>query len=76
MNEASATLLAEIADAYALRWSAQRPPPDKGRPASRAELRRTIEANEVFLCLTEFLPDHPRGGIPEWPEAPGRGTRR
>ncbi len=65
MNEVSAIPLADLANAYATRWSAQRPPPEKGRPAHRAELRRTREANAVFLCLTEFLPDHPRCGIHE-----------
>ena len=65
MNTASVASLEDLANHYAVRWSAQRPAPDAERQTRRIELRQTLEANEVFLCLTEFLPDYSRCGINE-----------
>lgn len=78
MKESSIASLDDLANDYAARWSAQRPAPEPVRPASRAELRVALEANEVFLYLTEFLPIRPRCGIRinEQPEGTGRGTGR
>jgi len=58
MKESSVTSLDDLANDYAARWSARRPAPEPVRPATRAELRVALEADEVFLYLTEFLPDH------------------
>lgn len=65
MNESSVATLDDLANSYAARWSAESPAPEAVRPGNRAELRRTLEANEVFLCLTEYLPDYSRCGINE-----------
>jgi|GEM_PF-1667986 len=65
MNKSSVVTLDDLASHYATRWSAERPAPDAERPGRRTELRRTLEANEVFLCLTEFLPNYSRCGINE-----------
>lgn len=65
MNKSSVASLDDLADNYAARWSAERPAPDAVRPARRTELRQTLEANEAFLYLTEFLPDYSRCGINE-----------
>lgn len=65
MHKASVASLDDLANNYAVRWSAQRPAPDAEQPDRRAELRPAREANEVFLCLTEFLPNYSRCGINE-----------
>ena len=65
MNESSVLPLDALANAYAARWSAQRPAPETVRPASRAELRGALEANEVFFSLMEMLPNYSRSGINE-----------
>lgn len=65
MNKSSVPTLDDLANHYAARWSAERPAPEAVRPANRTELHRALEANEVFLCLTEFLPDYSRCGINE-----------
>lgn len=65
MNQSSSNPLEDLADQYAARWSAGRPAPETVRPTRRTELRQTLEANEAFLYLTEFLPDYSRCGINE-----------
>lgn len=65
MNKSSVASLDDLANNYAVRWSAERPAPDAERPGRRTELRQTLEANEAFLYLTEFLPNYSRCGINE-----------
>lgn len=65
MNTSPVPSLDDLANHYAARWSAQRPAPEPARPATRPELRATIEANEVFLYLTELLPARQRCGFDE-----------
>lgn len=66
MNESPVAPLDDLANDYAARWSAERPAaPEAVRPANHTELRRTLEANEAFLYLTEFLPNYSRCGINE-----------
>lgn len=65
MNEAPVTTRSAHAHASAAGWPPETPAPRGVRPASRAELRGALEANEVFFSLMEILPDYSRCGINE-----------
>lgn len=65
MNEPPAIPLADLANAYAARWSAERPAPEMVCPANRTERRRALEASEAFYFHLEILPDYSHCGINE-----------
>lgn len=65
MNEPAVRQLDDLADEYAARWSAERPAPEAAQPASRTSPVGLPATSEMFLLLTEFLPDYPRSGINE-----------
>lgn len=65
MNEPSTIPLADLANEYAARWSAERPLPETMRPTNRTEPLVAPEANEAFYVHLEISPDYSRCGINE-----------
>lgn len=65
MHTTPADSLDDLANNYAVRWAAERPVPDRARPADGAELHDAPAANEAFHIHQEFLPNYSRCGINE-----------
>lgn len=65
MNETAVSPLDDLADEYAARWSAERPAPEAAPPARRTAPSALPVPAEMYLLLTEYLPNHSRSGINE-----------
>lgn len=65
MNESTVSPLDDLANEYAARWSAERPAPEAAQPVGRTGSGGLPATSEMFLLLTEFLPDYSRSGINE-----------
>lgn len=65
MNEPPAIPLADLANEYAARWSAERPLPETMRPTNRNTQLPPPETNEAFYVHLEIAPDYSRCGINE-----------